>query len=306
MADQSTKTPARQRTATRSFGASERASHDASAFYGRRLYEAAAAGAEQEPVTEGLLPTTAADRIFCCDSRQMVQLPDNSVHLMVTSPPYGVGKDYDDDLTLDEFRGMLIDVFRETYRVLTPGGRACINVANLGRKPYIPLASWITLDMIQLGYQMRGEIIWDKGASAGGSCAWGSWRSASDPQLRDRHEYILIFSKQSFKRPKNGRTNTVGRDEFLAYTQSVWQFGTESARKVGHPAPFPVELPSRLIELYTYQDDVVLDPFCGSGTSCIAALRSGRHYVGYDINPEYVALAERRIAAAQQVQTESL
>lgn len=288
-----------KRTSTSAFGVSGRASHDSSAFYSRRLYEGVGNRAGGEAIGLGVeLDEQVANRIYCGDSRQMKELPDNSVHLMVTSPPYAVGKTYDQDLSLTEYRGLLRDVFRETYRVLAPGGRACINVANVGRKPYIPMASWITLDMLELGYLMRGEVIWDKGASAGGSCAWGSWMSASNPQLRDRHEYILIFSKEVYKRAKAGRRDTVERDQFLECTQSIWQFPTESARRVGHPAPFPLELPARLIQLYTFENDVVLDPFCGSGTACLAAAQAGRRYVGYDIVPEYVALAERRIARA--------
>jgi site-specific DNA-methyltransferase (adenine-specific) len=143
---------------------------------------------------------------------------------------------------------------------------------------------------------MRGEVIWDKGSSASSSTAWGSWRSAANPVLRDVHEYLLVFSKESFSRPSEGRRSTISRDDFLEWTKSVWSFPAVSARKVGHPAPFPEELPRRLIELYTYREDVVLDPFCGSGTTCVAARDLGRHYVGYEVEPKYVRLAEARLA----------
>jgi len=220
---------------------------------------------------------------------------------MVTSPPYNVTKEYDDDLTLDEYRALLKRVFTEVYRTLVSGGRACVNIANLGRKPYIPLHSWIIQDMLEIGFLMRGEIIWNKAASASPSTAWGTWRSAANPVLRDVHEYILVFSKGTFdRRTPEGRQSTITRDEFLEYTKSVWTFPAESARKVGHPAPFPVELPYRLLQLYTFRDDVVLDPFCGSGSTCLAALKAGRHYIGYDNKPEYVDLAEKRIAAFRQ------
>ena len=222
-------------------------------------------------------------------------IPDESVHFMVTSPPYNVGKDYDEDLGLEEYRGLLRDVFGEVHRKLVVGGRACINVANLGRRPYIPLHSYIIEEMAEIGYLMRGELIWSKAASAGSSTAWGSWLSASNPTLRDIHEYILVFSKGSMRREKEGRESTVTRDEFLEYTKSIWSFPTESAKRVGHPAPFPVELPYRLIQLYTFQGDVVLDPFCGSGTTCIAALRTNRHFIGVDNSEEYVELARKRI-----------
>jgi len=288
-------TRSKKGTKTSSFGVSKRESHDASEFYSRKIYDNQAG--EPDDRVEGVIDDEVLDTVQCVDSRDMSMLPDESVHLMVTSPPYNVGKEYDEDLDMDEYRGLLKAVFREVYRKLVVGGRACVNVANLGRRPYIPLHSFIIEDMLDLGFLMRGEIIWQKAASAGASTAWGSWMSASNPTLRDVHEYILVFSKGSMRREKEGRESTIARDEFLEYTKSVWSFPTESAKRVGHPAPFPEELPYRLIQLYTFEGDVVLDPFCGSGTTCIAALKTGRHYVGFDINEEYVNLAKDRISA---------
>jgi site-specific DNA-methyltransferase (adenine-specific) len=285
---------------TSSFGAGSRASHDASYFYSSRMYQHLPGIDETSPYFENRLPPEALDAVIAGDSRNMSLLPDQSVHLMVTSPPYNARKIYDQDLTLDEYLEMLRGVFRETWRVLVLGGRACINVANLGRKPYIPMASFVNQIMIEEGFLMRGEIIWDKGSSAGTSTAWGSWQSASNPTIRDVHEYILVFSKGRFKRERPGRENTISRDEFLEYTKSVWRFPTVSARRVGHPAPFPVELPKRLIQLYTFADEIVLDPFMGSGSTALAALETGRHFVGYDLSPEYVELAGQRITDHQQ------
>ena len=232
----------------------------------------------------------------------MDALPDCSVHLMVTSPPYNVGKDYDDDLTLDEYRDFLRRVMREVYRALVPGGRVCFNLANLGRRPYLPLHRYIIADLESLGLLMRGEIIWDKAASSAGSTAWGSWQSPANPTLRDVHEYILVFSKDTYRRPPiAGRQPTISRDDFLTLTRSVWQFPAESARRIGHPAPFPVELPRRCIELYTYADEVVLDPFMGSGTTAVAALQTGRRFVGYEISDEYREIALGRLAAVPRL-----
>lgn len=184
----------------------------------------------------------------------------------------------------------------ETYRVLVPGGRACINIANVGRKPYIPLNYMIGIDAADIGFRMRGEIIWNKSASAGTSCAWGSWRSAANPVLRDVHEYIMIFCKGDFsRRDAAGREATIGRDEFLEFTKSIWTMPTESARKARHPAPFPVELPRRLIQLYTFRDDVVLDPFMGSGTTAVAAAMSKRKWVGYEISKDYIDIVHHRV-----------
>ena len=248
---------------------------------------------------ENPLPPGVANSIFPQSStRRMHQLPDCSVHLMVTSPPYNMGKEYDDDLTLGQYRGFLRRAMRQVYRVLVPGGRVCFNIANLGRRPYLPLHRYIIEDLLGLGFLMRGEVIWDKAASAASSTAWGSWKSAANPTLRDVHEYILVLSKDTYRRPRpEGRESTISRDDFLEWTKSVWQFPAESARRVGHPAPFPVELPRRCIELYTYSDEVVLDPFMGSGTTAIAALQTGRRFVGYEVSEEYLALACRRLAA---------
>lgn len=285
-----------KKTKTSSFGSPGRVGHDASAFYGARLYSDLPR--DQHVVyTENTLGPAVLDRILNASAESMADLPDSSVHLMVTSPPYNVGKDYDEDLSLDEYLEMLRRVWSEVFRVLVPGGRACINVANLGRKPYIPLHAFMVRDLLDLNFLMRGEIIWDKGASSSASTAWGSWQSASNPTLRDAHEYILVFSKGSYRRERiEGRRDTISKEEFLEFTKSVWAFSAESARKVGHPAPFPVELPYRLMQLYTFEGEVVLDPFMGSGQTALAALKSGRHYVGYEINPDYVRHAEQRIA----------
>jgi site-specific DNA-methyltransferase (adenine-specific) len=235
------------------------------------------------------------DALICKTSENMEELPDNSVHLMVTSPPYNVGKEYDSNLTLSEYRTFLKKVWSEVKRILVYGGRACINIANLGRKPYIPLHSFIIEDMIDLGFMMRGEIIWNKATSVSPSTAWGSWLSAKNPTLRDIHEYILVFSKGTFTRQNLGRKSTISKEEFLDFTKSVWTFPAESAKKTGHPAPFPIELPYRLIQLYTFKGELVLDPFIGSGQTAIAAIKAQRHYVGYDIDEEYIKLAKRRI-----------
>lgn len=281
---------------TSSFGVSFRANHNSSKFYNSKLYQSNGGSKRKIKYIETPINEKHINKIFPKSSEKMEELPDCSVHLMVTSPPYNVGKEYDENMSLNEYLNMLRNVMKEVYRVLVPGGRACINIANLGRKPYIPLHSNIIKEMLDIGFLMRGEIIWDKGSSAGGSCAWGSWKSASNPTLRDVHEYIMIFSKEDFSRKKvQNRKDTITRDEFLAFTKSIWSFPTASAKKVGHPAPFPHELPYRLIQLYTFEGDVVLDPFIGSGTTAIAAIKTNRNYIGYDINSDYVNLANKRI-----------
>lgn len=283
-------------TSTSSFGTTKRESHDASSFYDRNLYRGLAATSQPDPETVAIpAPAGWSDRIYCDSSTQMGEVPDNGVALAFTSPPYNVGKDYDDNLSLDGYLDLIGAVASEVYRVLRPGGRYVVNVANLGRKPYIPMHAMLYSVHTKAGFLPMGEIIWRKGAGASSSCAWGSWQSAKSPRLRDVHEYLLVFAKQAYSRPDKGKSD-VGRDEFLESTLSVWEIGAESARRVGHPAPFPEALADRVIRLYSYLGDVVLDPFMGSGTTCVSAARNGRHYVGYDISAEYCALAERRIA----------
>ena len=243
---------------------------------------------------------TQANRIYPADSRNLDMIEDGVVDLVICSPPYNVGKNYknhDDALPLDEYLQLLHDVWAECRRVMRPGGRICVNVAGVDRQPYLPLQSYITRQLIELGFLMRGEIIWDKAASVGVSTAWGSWQSPSNPTLRDVHEYVMVFCKEQFRLEQTKGETDLTSEEFTALTRSVWQFPTESASKVGHPAPFPVELPRRLIKLYSWKGALVLDPFCGSGSTCVAAAQLGRLWIGVDTDPTYVALARRRISA---------
>jgi len=283
-------------TTTSSFGTPGRIGHDSTKFYESRLYEGLNK-AKKVRYIENEIPKENINRIYCKSSENMDELPNNSAHLMITSPPYNVTKEYDNNLNLNEYLELLHRVWKETYRILIPGGRACINVANLGRKPYIPLHSYIIEGMQEIGFLMRGEIIWNKASSASPSTAWGTWLSAANPVLRDIHEYILIFSKDTFSRKRKEKKDTIKKEEFLEWTKSVWTFPAVSAKQIGHPAPFPEELPHRLIHLYTFKEDIVLDPFVGSGTTCLAAIKDKRNYVGYDIDPEYVKLSEKRISA---------
>lgn len=290
------KTTARRKgTRSSAFGTPGRISHDASGFYSSSLYLGQPVEHNAE-YSENRVPRAIRNQIIGHSSEKMGELPDNCIHLMVTSPPYNAGKEYDKNLKLEDYLAMLRRVWAETLRVLIPGGRVCINVANLGRKPYIPLHAFVIRDLLSLGFLMRGEIIWDKAASSSASTAWGSWRSASNPTLRDVHEYILVFSKGSFGRTKPvGRKNSIGKDEFLQNSKSVWTFPAVSAKRVGHPAPFPQELPQRLIELYTFTGEAILDPFMGSGQTALAALATGRTFVGFETSKKYVKLAESRI-----------
>ena len=286
-------------TESSSFGTNGRINHDSSKFYNSKLYKELN---NNKKVSKDIneFPKELLNTTILGSAEDMSMIPDNSLHLMITSPPYNVSKEYDEDLSLKEYLEMLRKVFTETYRVLVNGGRACINVANLGRKPYIPLSDYISQIMIEIGFNMRGEIIWNKAASASPSTAWGSWMSASNPILRDIHEYILVFSKGDYKRDrkkteKEIKQNTISKEEFMEWTKSIWTFNAESARRVGHPAPFPIDLPYRLIQLYSFTTDIILDPFMGSGTTAIAALKSIRNYIGFEISKDYIELTNKRV-----------
>ena len=300
--------PRRPTTSTSNFGVGRREGHDATGFYERFR--------SPELTTEDtvLPPEPVAEPFVCGDARNMDTIADGSVALVVTSPPYFAGKQYEEELERDgipssylEYLEMLTEVFAECARKLEPGGRIAVNVANLGRKPYRSLsADVIRILEHDLGLLLRGELVWQKGEGASGSCAWGSWRSPANPVLRDLTERVIVASKGRFDRARTAKqraaqglphVTTLLPEDFLALTVDVWSIPPESARRVGHPAPFPVELPEQLIRLYTYADDLVLDPFMGSGSTLVAAARLGRRYVGYDLDPSYVDMARQRVIA---------
>jgi DNA modification methylase len=310
----------RRGTETSSFGVSRRENHDSSAFYSRFTPPIVSVDDTINRVPDFVL----SEPCRVGDSRDMSVLPDNSVALVVTSPPYFVGKEYEMAVTgapntlaaagrvptsYFDYLQLLRDVFAECVRVLEPGGRIAVNVANLGRKPYRSLsADVISILQDDLGLLLRGEIIWHKADGATGSLAWGSYRSAANPVLRDITERVIVASKGRFDRakPKTRAAegypseSTLSADDFMEATLDVWRIDSESARRVQHPAPFPIELPRRLIDLYTYKGDVVLDPFLGSGTTVVAAERTDRRGIGFDLDPDYVAVAGRRLEVERE------
>jgi len=310
-----TKPPRKGGTRTSAFGVGKREGHDSSPFY-ERFHAPEISSDSTIGVTESV------DRVIVGDARDMREIADNSVALVVTSPPYFAGKAYEEALgeghipaTYVEYLVMLRDVFAECARVLQPGGRIAVNVANLGRRPYRSLAADVTTILQdELRLLLRGEVVWVKQRGAAGNCAWGSFQRPANPVLRDLSERVIIASKGRFDRAVDAKqraalglpsTSTMSRDEFMEATVDVWEIPPESAARVGHPAPFPVALPERLIHMNTYEGELVLDPFMGSGTTGVAAVRTGRHFIGYDTDAGYAAAATERIGrerALPQVQ----
>jgi DNA modification methylase len=297
-------------TSTSAFGVSKRESHDASGFY--RRFTPPDLSSESEVAGH-----RALDKLIVGDARHMDEVPDSSVALVVTSPPYFAGKEYEEALgeggvpaTYLEYLDLLRDVFLQCVKKLEPGGRIAVNVANLGRRPYRSLSADVTgILQDDLRLLLRGEIIWVKQRGSSGSCAWGSFQRPGNPVLRDLTERVIVASKGRFDRavPAKERAHrqlpsesSMTRDDFMENTLDVWEIPAESATRIGHPAPFPIELPARLIELYTYRGDLVLDPFAGSGTTAVAAVRAARHFAGYDLDESYIRLAETRVEDERQ------
>ena len=239
------------------------------------------------------------NKIICADVlKGLAVLPDESVHLAITSPPYNLDKDYehhDDNLEYAEYLDWMRQVWAATLRVLVNGGRLCINIGENKRQNITcPTFSAFINQCVELKMLYRGTVIWNKN-SAAKHCAWGSWKSCSNPHIVPRHEYIIIFSKGQWKLEGTSEQCDITDKEFMDNTRSVWMMGTEHRTKIGHPAPFPEELPYRLIRYYCYRGNTVLDMFGGSGTVGVVASQLGRNYILIDNSPAYCELARKRM-----------
>ena len=225
------------------------------------------------------------------------------MHLAVTSPPYNVGIEYvgySDDRSGAEYLAWLKTVWAALYRALVPGGRFALNVAPTSIKAFRPIHHDLSTDLRALGYIMRTEIIWYK-QTMGRRTAWGSWRSPSNPHIVPSWEYVLVFSKGSWKLPGDRAMIDIGAKEFQDYSDGHWAIPPERRRR-GHPAPFPEELIRRLVKFYSYRENLVLDMFGGTGTVAAVARANGRHFLHVDSSEEYCAQTLERLRRAAPVE----
>jgi len=222
-------------------------------------------------------------------------LPDGCVALVVTSPPQDISAGRHGGLGLDEYLAFLRGVWAECRRVLREGGRLCVNVAGVQGESYVPLHSHIEHQLIEDGWLMLGTVIWHKTEATGKLATGDRPGTPHSPGIREVHEHVLVFSKDERGLELDPGDPELGAEEMTELSKSVWVFPAESPKRVGHPAPFPEELPHRLIKLYSRPGDLILDPFVGSGTTCAVAKKLGRRWFGIDSNPDYVLLAHERI-----------
>jgi DNA modification methylase len=225
----------------------------------------------------------------------------DSIDAVITSPPYNVGVLYDeyrDDMDFGEYKEYMRGILGEIGRVLKVGGRVMINLAPACGL-YYPTHHIISGIMLELGFIWKAEIIWNKNNYGCSYTTWGSWRSPSSPYIKTGYEYINVYCKGSLKKEGRKEDIDITEEEFKRWTDGLWNVTPETKmRRYGHPAMFPEEIPRRLMKLFTYRSDVILDPFCGVGTTCLVAKKLGRKYIGIDISEKYCEIAERRIRNA--------
>ena len=244
------------------------------------------------------------DRIICGDCLEVMKaIPANSIHLVVTSPPYNLGISYenhDDNLAYADYLNWMKEVWIEVKRILVRGGRFALNIAPTSIKDFRPIHHDFSNQLRTMGMIMRTEIIWYK-QTMRRRTAWGSWKSPANPHIVPSWEYVLVFSKDSWTLNSDSKEVDITADEFMRFSDGFWYIPPESQRR-GHPTPFPEELIYRLIKFYTYKGNTVLDMFGGTGTVAVVAQKTGRHFIHIDISPKYCEIAEQRLKTACMLQ----
>lgn len=223
---------------------------------------------------------------------------DNSVDLIVTSPPYNVGIKYlshDDRMSYDDYLMFTDEWLRRCYGWVKDDGRFCLNIPldkNKGGQQSV--CADITTIAKKIGWKYHATIIWNE-QNISRRTAWGSWVSASAPYVIAPVEVIVVFYKKRWKKQSGSRVSDISKHEFQEWTNGVWTFCGESKKRIGHPSPFPIELPRRCIRLFSFVGDTVLDPFLGSGSTLIACVQTNRRGIGIDIDKTYCEIAKRRL-----------
>ena len=241
---------------------------------------------------------TESIKIYNEDLLKIESIEDNSIDLIVTSPPYNVDIKYnshDDDLSYQDYLAFTKEWLKKCLILTKDDGRFCLNVPldkNKGGQQSV-CADIITIAK-EIGWRYHSTIIWNEG-NISRRTAWGSWKSASAPYVIAPVEAIVVLYKKRWKKTSGSRKSTIDKENFIKWTNGVWTFTGESKKKIGHPAPFPVELPERCIQLFSFERDIVLDPFLGSGTTLIACAKTDRKGIGLEIDEEYCKLAKKRV-----------
>ena len=269
-----------------------------------KLARARAAGFSRE---NRELPPEFQNKIVCADSAEFLRkLPDNCVDLVFTSPPYNFGLDYAgnqdgeaDDHHWREYFSRLFAVLEECVRVAKFGGRIVVNVQPLF-SDYVPSHHVISNFFLKRGLVWKGEILWEKNNYNCKYTSWGSWKSPSSPYLKYSWEFVEVFCKGDIKKAGRAADADITADEFKKWVYGKWSIAPERgmSARFGHPAMFPEELARRVLRLFSFRGDAILDPFNGAGTTSLVAKKTGRKFLGVDISPEYCATAERRLKEA--------
>ena len=238
-----------------------------------------------------MLASNKIYNIDCFDGFE--QLENESIDMVVTSPPYFNARDYSQWEKYEDYLEFAEKFLKESHRVLKNSGRIAVNIPDgYGRNPWMPMYADYCKLIQRIGFILRGSVVWHK-MNGGGKTSWGSWRSSSNPCFIDEHEMIVVAHKG---KPRIENSSKIDKENFFSYVHSVWQIKPETRRSNGHPAPYPIEIPKRLIDFLSGEGNIILDPFMGSGTTALACVMTNRKYIGFESNIEYYEESLKRLS----------